>query len=96
MFTGIIETTGKVINLAKQGSNYELTIECKLAPELKIDQSVAHNGVCLTVVEVKNNTYKVVVIEESLNKTEVINFLANLFQLLERQCLQWKTFLEKD
>ena len=69
MFTGIIETTGKLINLEKKGSNYELTIECKLAPELKVDQSVAHNGVCLTVVETKGTTYKVVVIEESLNKT---------------------------
>ena len=69
MFTGIIETTGVLKNIEKQGSNYELTIECKLAPELKIDQSVAHNGVCLTVVSINGSTYKVVVIDESLNKT---------------------------
>lgn len=69
MFTGIIETIGTLKRLDKKGTNYELTIKSDLASELKVDQSVAHNGVCLTVVELLPNAYKVVVIEESLNKT---------------------------
>ncbi len=71
MFTGIIEEIGSVKNIEKEGGNTHFYIEAKIASELKIDQSVAHNGVCLTVVEVKDNTYKVTAIEETLQKTSL-------------------------
>jgi len=57
MFTGIIETLGKVKDLKKEGENLHITITSDITPELKIDQSVAHNGVCLTVVAIENNDY---------------------------------------
>lgn len=73
MFTGIIETLGKVVNLEKEGGNLHITIGSELTPQLKIDQSVAHNGVCLTVVSLKENTYTVTAIEETLQKTSLGN-----------------------
>ncbi len=71
MFTGIIETTGKVVNVTKDKSNIHFTIETSLASELKIDQSMSHDGVCLTVVAVdpKKNQYVVTAIQETLDKT---------------------------
>ena len=69
MFTGIIETMAKVTSLKKEGSNLHITVESKIAPELKVDQSVAHNGVCLTVVNIENSNYTVTAIEETLTKT---------------------------
>jgi len=71
MFTGIIETLGTVKNLKKEGGNLRLTIESNISHELKIDQSVSHNGICLTVVEIKENQHEVVAIEETLNKTNL-------------------------
>ena len=71
MFTGIIEELGIVKALEKRSGNLHLTIEAKMAPELKIDQSVAHNGVCLTVVELDGDQYAVTAIEETLNKTNL-------------------------
>ena len=71
MFTGIIEAIGKVAGLEKEGTNITFEIESFLAPELKVDQSVAHNGVCLTVIEVKGDTYKVTAIDETLQKTSL-------------------------
>ncbi|WP_250433550.1 riboflavin synthase [Hanstruepera flava] len=71
MFTGIIETIGKVKELAQDQSNVHLTIESDITPELKIDQSVAHNGVCLTVVSIKDKLYTVTAIEETLAKTNL-------------------------
>ena len=71
MFTGIIETLGKVTHLELEGSNLHLTISSSLASELKIDQSVAHNGVCLTVVGLKSDSYTVTAIEETLQKTNL-------------------------
>src|ERR1043165_9040002 len=71
MFTGIIETTGKVISLNKQGSNLELEIESAISDELKVDQSVSHNGACLTVVEAKAGRHKVVAIDETIQKTNL-------------------------
>ena len=62
MFTGIIETLGKVTSLEVKGGNLDITIESSLTPELKIDQSVAHNGVCLTVVSLTDTTYTVTAI----------------------------------
>jgi len=71
MFTGIIETLGEVSDLEKQGGNLHIRIQSALANELKIDQSVAHNGVCLTVVAVDSNNYTVTAIEETLQKTNL-------------------------
>src|SRR5690606_9451276 len=71
MFTGIIETLGVVKDIKKEQSNLHFYIESPISNELKIDQSVAHNGVCLTVVEVANNVHKVTAIDETLRKTNL-------------------------
>ncbi len=71
MFTGIIESTAKVVNLQKDLSNVHITLENKLASELKIDQSVSHNGVCLTIVKIEGEEYTVTAIEETLAKTNL-------------------------
>jgi len=69
MFTGIIETLGIVKEIQKDGGNLHLTISSDITKELKIDQSVAHNGVCLTVVAIDNNNYTVTAIKETIDKT---------------------------
>lgn len=74
MFTGIIETTGVVSEVLRQGSNVDFWIEAAITPELRIDQSVAHNGVCLTVVEIRENKYRVTAVAETLNKTNLGNW----------------------
>ncbi|TDQ32884.1 riboflavin synthase [Zeaxanthinibacter enoshimensis] len=84
MFTGIIESLGRVKQLDKDGGNLHITIESSLSGELKIDQSVAHNGVCLTVVETKGNTYRVTAIEETLEKTNLSHLNAGDMVNLER------------
>lgn len=71
MFSGIIETVGEVVNLQKEKNNLHLTLKSNFTPELKIDQSIAHNGVCLTVVAVDGNSYTVTAIEETLQKTNL-------------------------
>lgn len=71
MFTGIIETIGVVANSVKEQGNLHLTIKSDITHELKIDQSVAHNGVCLTVVAIKNDEYTVTAIKETLDKTTI-------------------------
>ena len=71
MFTGIIETLGKIHSIVKEGDNLHYTVQTNLATELKIDQSVAHNGVCLTVVALENNQYTVTAIKETLDKTNL-------------------------
>ncbi len=75
MFTGIIQTLGNVHDLQKEGSNLHITIHSSLTSELKIDQSVAHNGVCLTVVaiDLNNLCYTVTAIDETLQKTNLDN-----------------------
>ena len=74
MFTGIIEDLGIVKNLVAENDNLHLTIESVLAPELKIDQSVSHNGVCLTVIALTENSYTVTAIKETLDKTNLNSF----------------------
>ncbi len=71
MFTGIIENIGKITSIIKDKSNYHFTIKSSITPELKIDQSIARNGVCLTVVDINNetNSYTVTAIDETLAKT---------------------------
>ena len=71
MFTGIIEDLGTIEKLEKDGGNLHITINSSITNELKIDQSVAHNGVCLTVVGINGNTYTVTAIQETLNKTNL-------------------------
>ena len=71
MFTGIIETLGVITNLVKEQENLHLTIKSTITNELKIDQSVAHNGVCLTVVGVHDDEYRVTAIKETLSKTNI-------------------------
>ncbi len=71
MFTGIIEGLSKVEAIKKENSNVHFTFSCAFTHELKIDQSVAHNGVCLTVVSVNGNQYTLTAIEETLQKTNL-------------------------
>ncbi len=71
MFTGIIETLGTVVQLEKQGGNLNISIKSSISSELQIDQSVMHNGVCLTVVALEGDTYTVTAIEETLQKTNL-------------------------
>ena len=71
MFTGIIESLGEITEIQPEKTNFHFTIKSELAPELKIDQSVAHNGVCLTVVKIENDTYTVTAIKETLDKTSL-------------------------
>ena len=71
MFTGIIETLGIVKKIEKEQENVHFTIQTDITNELKVDQSVAHNGVCLTVVDIFENNYKVTAIKETLDKTNL-------------------------
>lgn len=71
MFTGIIEATGEVVELVREGSNVHLTLSCPFTQELKIDQSVAHNGACLTVVDITEGRYTVTAIDETLRRTNM-------------------------
>jgi riboflavin synthase len=76
MFTGIIEATGKVVTKWQEGSNVHFAVESVISPELKVDQSVAHDGVCLTVVQTLGNRHVVTAVEETLLRS-------NLNQLIE-------------
>ena len=87
MFTGIIETLGKVIDLQQDHGNLHITVESSISNELKIDQSVAHNGVCLTVVAVADGQHTVTAIEETLSKTSLGHLKLNEPVNLER-CMQ--------
>ncbi len=71
MFTGIIETTAQLAHIRAEGSNKHFTLSSAITHELKIDQSVSHNGVCLTVVQINGNEYTVTAIEETLIKTNL-------------------------
>jgi riboflavin synthase len=84
MFTGIIETLGTVKALEKDGDNIHITIQSNLTNELKIDQSVAHNGVCLTVVNINNDVYTVTAIKETIDKTNLSFWNVNDVVNLER------------
>ncbi len=84
MFTGIVETLGRIVAIEKEGTNVHYTIKSNFTNELKIDQSVAHNGVCLTVVAINNDEYTVTAIQETLDKTTLSNFKINDLVNLER------------
>lgn len=87
MFTGIIETMGVITSLRKEEENLHIRIQSPISSELKIDQSVAHNGVCLTVVELGNESHTVTAIAETLRRSTVGMFKLNDLVNLER-CLQ--------
>ncbi len=84
MFTGIIETLGEVVGLDTDAGNLHITIKSDLSTELKIDQSVAHNGVCLTVVSLSEDTYTVTAIAETLEKTNLDRLMVGDKVNLER------------
>lgn len=84
MFTGIIETLGRVQEIQKDQDNVHITVASDITDELKIDQSVAHNGVCLTVVAIKENAYTVTAIAETINKTNLSHWKVGDAVNLER------------
>lgn len=71
MFSGIVEEAAKIVALEREGGNLHITMECSFTDELKIDQSVAHNGVCLTVVKIEDNRYTVTAIQETLDRSNL-------------------------
>jgi riboflavin synthase len=87
MFTGIIEATGTVTDILKDGANKTFWIHSPISNELTIDQSISHNGACLTVEEVKNGAHRVTAIEETLIKTNLNSWTKGTIINLER-CLQ--------
>ena len=87
MFTGIIESMAEVCAIQKEGTNVRFTFRCPFTSELKVDQSVAHNGVCLTVVKISGDLYDVVAIEETLKRTNLGNLAVGGEVNLER-CMQ--------
>lgn len=72
MFSGIIEELGEIIAIQKEKNNLHITVKATFTKELKVDQSIAHNGVCLTVVDIKNDNYTVTAIDETLQKTNLV------------------------
>lgn len=84
MFTGIIETLGVIKEIEKEDGNLHITIDSIISKELKIDQSVAHNGICLTVVSIDDSLYKVTAIGETINKTCISNWKKGDLINLER------------
>jgi len=86
MFTGIIETTGTIVTVDSKGSNHSFWITSPISKELRVDQSISHNGVCLTVEEVNGNRHRVTAIQETLEKTTLGQWRINDMVNLER-CL---------
>ena len=87
MFSGIVEACGQIVALRREGENLHLTLSCPFANELKIDQSVAHNGVCLTVVAHDAETYTVTAIQETLDRSNLGKLAVGDFVNLERSML---------
>jgi riboflavin synthase len=84
MFTGIIETLGAVRDIRKEGSNLHITVAASITGELQIDQSVSHNGVCLTVVSINESEYTVTAIRETIEKTNLGDWETGSLLNLER------------
>lgn len=84
MFTGIIESFGTIQKITQDGSNFHFDLESNLASELKIDQSLAHDGVCLTVIETKPDSYRVTAIDETIQKTNLSGWQVGKKVNLER------------
>ncbi|MCD6065935.1 MAG: ribE [Bacteroidetes bacterium] len=84
MFTGIVEALGRIEKTEKEQHNVHYWLSCPFTNELKIDQSLAHNGVCLTVVEIKDGQYKVTAIQETLDRTNLKSWTVGSLVNLER------------
>jgi riboflavin synthase len=84
MFTGIIETAATIVQIEKENDNIHYTLTCPIVPELKIDQSLSHDGVCLTVVAIYNDSYTVTAIKETLEKTNLKTWQVGTIVNLER------------
>lgn len=84
MFTGIVETLGIIQDIRKEGTNLHLSVASSITTELKIDQSLAHNGICLTVVAIQEDVYKVTAIQETVEKTTIGDWKVGDFLNLER------------
>lgn len=93
MFTGIIEGLGKIVEIRPENGNLHLSLSCDFVSELKIDQSLAHNGVCLTVVNITDSAYTVTAIAETLQKTNLGTLKVGDIVNLER-CLQFNGRLD--
>lgn len=82
MFTGIVEATGIIREIREEGTNRTFTVEAALAPEMQVNDSLSHNGVCLTIIEVSGQTYKVTAVEETLLKSNIgdlkVGYVVNL------------------
>lgn len=87
MFTGIIEKTGLIKEVTSNGSNTSFWVESALAAELKVDQSLSHSGICLTIEEIKGNLHRVTAIEETILKTNLAGWMVDTVVNLER-CMQ--------
>lgn len=87
MFTGIVEEVGEVVAINATGTNVDLWVRAHMTPELRIDQSVAHNGVCLTVVELQGDRFRVTAVEETLQRTTLGTLASGAPINLER-CLR--------
>jgi riboflavin synthase len=84
MFTGIIETLGTIQEIRKEKDNLHITVDSSITTELKIDQSVAHNGICLTVVAINDSSYTVTAIDETIKKTNLASWKTGDHINLER------------
>lgn len=93
MFTGIIEAMGKLIAMEKEGSNVHFTFSSPISAELKVDQSVAHNGICLTVVACDQHQHRVTAISETINRTNIGKWKIGALVNLER-CMQLNARLD--
>ena len=94
MFTGIIERLGKIKSIEKEGSNFHFTISSGIEDELYIDQSVAHNGVCLTIVEINEDSYVVTAIKETMIKSNLGKLNIDDEINLERATLSGQTRMD--
>ncbi|MFT7086506.1 MAG: riboflavin synthase [Vicingaceae bacterium] len=93
MFTGIIESLGEIKSLTNEGSNVRVEIDSILLNEIKVDQSIAHNGICLTVEKINPNSYEVVAVKETIDKTNLGEWLTGQKVNLER-CMQMNARLD--
>ncbi|MBL4708291.1 MAG: riboflavin synthase [Flavobacteriales bacterium] len=93
MFTGIIENLGRIIKLSKEGTNLRIEVESNLLNDFKVDQSLAHNGVCLTIEKINHNSYEVVAVKERIDKTNLSSWTENEKVNIER-CMQMNARLD--
>ncbi len=94
MFTGIIERLGKVTDIRQEGTNYHFTIQSGIEDDIYIDQSIAHNGVCLTVVSIDDDSYVVTAIKETMDKTNLGTVKVGDYLNLERAAISGSTRLD--